>query len=99
MFSIPLNPKLTNEQLQQFVDFCNKHKQVIRDIYFTCRMPPFMQDAMGDVFLSDTTDLIDVALKIQQQTGIRISATFNNTEVRPNTRQFRLMDYEFQTVV
>lgn len=96
MFSIPLNPKLNNEQLQQFVDFCNKHKQVIYDIYFTCRMPPFLQDAMGDVFVSDTTDLIDVALKIQQQTGIRISATFNNTEVRPTQDNLDLWIMNFK---
>ena len=83
MFSIPLNPKLNNDQLQNFVEFCNKHKEVIYDIYFTCRMPPFTQDAMGDVFQSNTDDLIEVAFKIQEHTGIRVSATFNNTEVRP----------------
>lgn len=83
MFSIPLNPKLDNDQLQNFVEFCNRHKKVIYDIYFTCRMPPFTQDAMGDVFQSDTDDLIEVAFKIQERTGIRVSATFNNTEVRP----------------
>ena len=84
MFSIPLNPKLNNTQLQHFVDFCINHREVIYDIYFTCRMPPFEQDAMGDVFQSDTNELISVALKIQEATGIPISATFNNIEVRPS---------------
>ena len=75
MFSIPLNPKLNNIQLNHFYEFCIKHKQHIYDIYFTCRMPPFEQDAMGDVF-ENPMDLIDVALKLQDATGIRMSATF-----------------------
>ena len=90
MFSIPLNPKLNNVQLTHFVEFCNKHKEVIYDIYFTCRMPPFVQDAMGDVFQTNPLDLIDIALKAQQATGIRVSATFNNTEVRPTQDNFAL---------
>ena len=85
MFSIPLNPKLNNIQLNHFYEFCLKHKQHIYDIYFTCRMPPFEQDAMGDVF-ENPMDLIDVALKLQDATGIRMSATFNNTLV-PVTQQ------------
>jgi len=48
-------------------------------------MPPFEQDAMGDVF-ENPMDLIDVALKLQDATGIRMSATFNNTLV-PVTQQ------------
>ena len=85
MFSIPLNPKLNNIQLNHFYEFCMKHKPHIYDIYFTCRMPPFEQDAMGDVF-ENPMDLIDVALKLQDATGIRMSATFNNTLV-PVTQQ------------
>lgn len=90
MFSIPLNPKLNNVQLQHFVDFCINHREYIYDIYFTCRMPPFVQDAMGDVFISDTNGLISTALKIQEATGISISATFNNIEVRPSQENLDL---------
>ena len=68
MFSIPLNPKLNNVQLQHFVDFCINHQEYIYDIYFTCRMPPFVQDAMGDTFQTDTNELISTALKIQEAT-------------------------------
>ena len=96
MFSIPLNPKLDNSQLQHFVEFCNKHKEVIYDIYFTCRMPPFIQDAMGDTFQSNTDDLIEVAFKVQEQTGIRISATFNNIEVRPSQENLDLWIQNFK---
>ena len=96
MFSIPLNPKLNNVQLTHFVEFCNKHKEVIYDIYFTCRMPPFVQDAMGDVFQTNPLDLIDIALKVQEATGIQVSATFNNTEVRPTQDNLDLWIMNFK---
>lgn len=95
MFSIPLNPKLNNIQLNHFYEFCLRHKQYIYDIYFTCRMPPFTQDAMGDVFDS-SHELINVALKMQQQTGIPISATFNNTLVPPTQENLDLFIQNFE---
>ena len=96
MFSIPLNPKLNNFQLNYFNEFCKEHKKLIYDIYFTCRINPFVQDAMGDVFKSDTFDLISVALKIQEQTGIKISATFNNIQVRPDQSNLDLFIKNFK---
>lgn len=87
MFSVPLNPKLSPEELQDFIEFLVEHKEYIYDFYFTCRMPPFVQDAMGDVFTSGDEDhnyLIELALNIQQYTGITASAVFNNTMVRPS---------------
>ena len=36
---------------------------------------------MGDVF-ANPMDLIDVALKLQDATGIKMSAAFNNTLVQ-----------------
>jgi len=95
MFSIPLNPKLNNIQLNHFYEFCLKHKQHIYDLYFTCRMPPFVQDAMGDVF-QDSNALIDVALMMQQRTGIPISATFNNTQIPPTQKNLDLFIQNFQ---
>ena len=65
-------------------------------MYFTCRMPPFIQDAMGDVFISDSGDTIDVALKIQEFTGIPISATFNNTMIRPSQHNLDLFINNFK---
>lgn len=95
MFSIPLNPKLNNIQLNHFFEFCLKHKQHIYDLYFTCRMPPFVQDAMGDVF-EESNSLIEVALKMQQQTGIPVSATFNNTQVPPTQKNLDLFIQNFK---
>ena len=51
-------------------------------------MPPFTQDAMGDVFRSET-DAQQVAINalvIGEKTGIPLSATFNNIWVRPDQK-------------
>jgi hypothetical protein len=96
IFSVPINPKLNQAQFDQFLQFLTKYKPWIYDLYFTCRMPPFIQDAMGDVFISDSGDTIDVALKIQEFTGIPISATFNNTMIRPSQHNLDLFIGNFK---
>jgi len=101
MFSVPLNPKLNEKQNLEFVDFLKKQKQYIYDFYFTCRIPPFTQDAMGDVFVGEKEDydyLINLALHIQSETGIIASAVFNNTEVRPSQQNLDLFIESFRPV-
>lgn len=85
IFSVPLNPKLAPEQFQEYFDFLKTYKHLIYDVYFTSRIPPFAQDAMGDIFMhnEDYTYAINTALYIQKELGISISATFNNTTVPP----------------
>ena len=62
-----------------FVPFLQEHKDWIYDVYFTCRIPPFTQDAMGSVFTpEDRNVVIENALQIQDVLGIKVSATFNN---------------------
>lgn len=95
MFSIPINPKLSERQFYEFVEFCTQYKQYIYDLYFTCRMPPFVQDAMGDVFITDPYATIEAALQIQEMTGIRISATFNNTLIKPTQQNLDLFISNF----
>lgn len=88
IFSVPLNPKLNEQQFQIFYNWLATNRDYISDIYFTCRIPPFTQDAMGDIFVleEDQYSLIDTALNIQKHLGIPVSATFNNIEV-PATQQ------------
>lgn len=102
MFSIPLNPKLSEEQFNKnFLPFMIDHRHVIYDFYFTSRIPPFAQDAMGDCFVADNLDgLIQNALYVQQTTGINASATFNNINISPKTenllefiRSFEILYY------
>jgi len=95
-FSLPINPKLSESQFKQFYEFCKTHKDQIYDLYFTCRMPPFTQDAMGDVIIGDVTAPIEAALYIQESLGIRVSATFNNILVRPTQYNLDLFIQNFR---
>lgn len=86
---MPLNPKLTEKQFNEFLLFVKQYKDYIYDIYFTSRIAPFNQDAMGDVFIlheEDSISAIEAALYIQNVVGIKVSATFNNITVPPNQK-------------
>lgn len=96
MFSIPINPKLNEQQFKDFYEFLKENKDVIYDLYFTSRMPPFIQDAMGDVFNINDTAPIEAALYIQNSLGIKVSATFNNTLVRPSQDNLDLFIHNFK---
>lgn len=98
IFSIPLNPKLIEHQFDQFLEFCKEYKAYIYDIYFTCRIAPFLQDAMGDIFIQSEDNLfaIETALYVQKETGISVSATFNNLEVRSDQKNLDLWINNFQ---
>ena len=98
IFSIPLNPKLNKEQYDQFFNFLKEYKDWIRDVYFTCRIAPFTQDAMGDVFVieTDSYSAIQAALNIQRTLDIPISATFNNIQVAPSQKNLDLWIKNFK---
>ena len=100
IFSVPLNPKLSKKEFYEFVDFLKFYKDWIYDIYFTCRISPFSQDAMGDVFLvpEDSMFAIETALHIQEETGITVSATFNNIQVRPSQENLDLWIENFRPI-
>ena len=98
IFSIPLNPKLTPEQYQVFIEFVVKYKHLIYDIYFTSRIPPFNQDAMGDIFAmqEDYSYAIEAAIQIQKYTGVPVSATFNNIQIPPTQQNLDTFIYNFK---
>lgn len=98
MFSIPINQKLTEPQFNEFYAFCAKNKDIIYDLYFTSRMPPFTQDAMGDIIVlqQDAYSAIEAALHIQTTLGIRVSATFNNIKVPPTQKNLDLFILNFK---
>jgi hypothetical protein len=100
IFSIPLNPKLNQEQYIEFVNFINKYKDYIYDVYFTTRIEPFNQDAMGDVFTraDDNEVAIEQALFVQQHTGVPISATFNNIQVPPSQKNLDTFIANFKSL-
>ena len=89
LFSLPINPKISPDDIEdKVIPFLNKHKHLIYDLYFTTRMPPFMQDAMGDVFrgVNDSKQAVKNAFYIRDKTDLPLSATFNNIWVRPDQK-------------
>ena len=92
IFSIPLNPYTTAEDYEKvFVPFLKKYKDWIYDVYFTARIPPFMQDAMGAVFKEEQlVQMFQNAMTLQEQTGVRVSATFNNVSVPPTQENLEI---------
>ena len=99
IFSLPLNPKLNPSQFNDYLGFVAKYKDYIYDIYFTSRIAPFNQDAMGDVFLmheQDSIQCIEAALYIQQTFNIPASATFNNINVPSDQRYLDLFIKNFR---
>lgn len=98
-FSLPINPKLSPEYLQtEFLNFLKRNKDYIYDLYFTARMPPFNQDAMGDVFLSaeDEKNAIENSIWISNQSDIPLSATFNNLQIRPSQENLDIFIANFK---
>jgi hypothetical protein len=53
---------------------------------------------MGDVFTSDPLDLIKNAILISRETGVPISATFNNIQVRPDQPNLDLFIKNFKPI-
>ena len=99
VFSLPINPKLDKQFTDGiFIPWLTKYKPYIKDLYFTCRMPPFTQDAMGDVFAGDISQLVFNSLVISRETEIPISATFNNIYVRPDQEGLDLFIHNFRQI-
>lgn len=92
IFSIPLNPMLSVDYfVHKFYPFLERNKEWIYDVYFTCRIPPFTQDAMGSVFSDEFKDVVfDNAMIIQKSLGISVTATFNNVNVSPRFDNYKL---------
>ena len=99
VFSLPVNPKLDKIFVDSvFVPWLVKYRDYIRDLYFTCRMPPFEQDAMGDVFTGDTRQLVYNALIVGRESDIPVSATFNNIYIRPDQENLDLFIFNFRSL-
>jgi len=97
VFSIPLNPKLSAEEFKTFYSFVERNKGFIYDIYFTTRINPFIQDAMGDILTNEASHIaMNNALVFQEKLGIPLSATFNNIEISPTQEALDLWIQEFK---
>lgn len=83
IFSIPLNPYTSAEDFNNlFIPFLQRNKDWIYDVFVTCRVPPFLQDAMGATFKEEQlVQMFRNAMALQEKTGVTVSATFNNINV------------------
>ncbi len=97
-FSLPLYPDLSPEYIQdEFIPYLLENKDNIHDIYFTTRMAPFDQDAMGTLFTEeDILGMISNALIIQEVTGITVSAVFNNKFISPRKENLDIFIKNFK---
>ena len=74
-----------------FFPFLSQYKDYIFDIYFTCLVPPFDNDAMnakrhGDDSFRESMRVFELMMNIQKRFGIRVSATFNSIKVDPTMK-------------
>ena len=101
IFSVPINPKLDPDFIKnEYLQFLIRNKDLIYDLYFTTRMPPFTQDAMGDVFYTQDMEfqVIEMALWLSNESGIPLSATFNNLYVRPDQKNLETWIHNFESL-
>jgi hypothetical protein len=90
-FSIPLWPGLSPLEIERDVyPFLEECKSVISDLYFTCRMPPFQNDAMGGIIVIEEVPVVtNNAFTISEKFNIPISPTFNNITVSPSYDNYK----------
>ncbi|MGM0518795.1 MAG: hypothetical protein ACQERD_04035 [Campylobacterota bacterium] len=82
-----------DEYKKFYLPFVLKNKIYIHDIYTTIRLEPFTSDAMGGDLNSE--ELVAKSLYLQKETGINISATFNNININPSFKNLELFIQNF----
>ncbi len=84
-FPMPLNVSADFITNSHTLEQLGSMKDNIRDIYFTCHIPPFSNDAHGvQIDPTENYKHFRDMLRLQEKTGIKISALFNNIFV-PNS--------------
>lgn len=87
LFTFPYNAHITDNEYETiYAPFIRKYKDWIYDIYFGYSMVPFTQDAMQQGYSHNQEKNFQRLLSLQEETGVKISATFNNIHV-PSTEE------------
>lgn len=95
IFSLPFSPYISLEDYElHYLPFVLEHKDYIYDIFTTIRISPFEHDAMGGNF--DPQALALKALKVQEDTGVGVSATFNDISIPPTQENLELFLKNFK---
>ena len=88
-FSMPVWPGLNPDDLVNAANILKSCKNIVHDMYFTCRIQPFNTDAMGGFIVQEEKHLvIHNAMFLSKETGIPLSATFNNTKIHPGKENY-----------
>ena len=97
-FSIPLWPGLSPEEIEnELYPFLEECKDIISDLYFTSRIPPFDNDAMGGIIVpEEKKTVIDNALIISERFNIPLSATFNDITLSPSLKNYQTFIANFR---
>ncbi len=94
IFSMPLSATMNGDEINRlFVPFVKEYHDYLYDIYFSCFLPPFTNDAMGigNVYSDEATqDVFGFMMWCQDRFGVKASATFNNFSVLPNKENLEL---------
>ncbi|MCP4136013.1 MAG: hypothetical protein GY754_33900 [bacterium] len=88
MFSMPLYAGINEEQFEEFKGFLKEYAHLVYDIYFTLPLAPFAEDAVGGIQQGNATGFniyndLEKILSLQEESGVTLSATFNNIFVSP----------------
>lgn len=87
LFTFPYNANISDNEYETiYAPFVEKYKDWIYDIYFGYSIPPFIQDAMQQGGNSNQEKNFKRLLSLQEKTGVKISATFNNIHI-PSTEE------------
>jgi len=91
-FSVPIWPGLTPAEItERVIPTLTECRHLISDLYFTSRVRPFGSDAMGGIIVPEEVAIVHQnAMHIGRETGIPVSATFNNTIVNPSWENYQL---------
>ena len=93
IFSLPINPKADWKFTQDnFIPFLKENKHLIYDLYFTCRIEPFGQDAMGDIFVKDPTRGTTINLRDEIKISPTASNKFNAILISDNSSKNKLIN-------
>jgi hypothetical protein len=89
-----LHPIEIENDVFPFLEEC---KDIICDLYFTSRIPPFDSDAMGGIIVpEERASVITNALVISQQFNIPLSATFNDITLSPSYFNYQIFVKNFK---
>lgn len=97
-FSVPLWPGLSPEEIKSdLYPFLEECGDLVSDFYFTSRIAPFNNDAMGGIIVpEEIATVANNALVISRTFDIPLSATFNDITLSPSYQNYKIFVDNFR---